>query len=273
MSSLDAALIRRLLSERTSAQLDDLECFASIESTNTYLLEQAPPKAERFRVAIADHQTAGRGQRHRHWESPEGAGLYLSLAYTFDEQPEQLSSLTLAIGIGVVDALRQLEIEGISLKWPNDIVALDGKLGGILTEVRSRTDDNVTVVTGIGLNIDLPDGEEIGMDSEWARRAIDISSVVEKVPAREEIAAGIIEAICAAMKKFEALGFAGFSQDWVQHDWLQGREITVDLPAGRITGVAAGVDTDGALLVDTGKEKARVVSGSIVTARPTEVAH
>ena len=142
-----------------------------------------------------------------------------------------------------------------------------------MTEVRSRAADSVTVVTGIGLNIDLPDGEEIGMDSEWARRAIDISSVVEKVPAREEIAAGIIEAIYAAMRKFEALGFAGFSQDWVQHDWLQGREVTVDLPAGRITGVAAGVDTDGALLVDTGKEKARVVSGSIVTARPTEVAH
>ncbi len=273
MSSLDAALIRQLLSERTSAQLDDLECLASIASTNTYLLEQAPPKTERFRVAIADQQTAGRGQRHRHWESPAGAGLYLSLAYTFDEQPEQLSSLTLAIGIGVVDALRQLDIEGVSLKWPNDIVALDGKLGGILTEVRSRAADSVTVVTGIGLNIDLPDGEEIGMDSEWARRAIDISSVVEKVPAREEIAAGIIEAIYAAMRKFEALGFAGFSQDWVQHDWLQGREVTVDLPAGRITGVAAGVDTDGALLVDTGKEKARVVSGSIVTARPTEVAH
>ena len=273
MSSLDAALIRRLLSERTSAQLDDLECFASIASTNTYLLEQVPPKADRFRVAIADHQTAGRGQRHRHWESPAGAGLYLSLAYTFDEPPEQLSSLTLAIGIGIVDALRQLEIEGVSLKWPNDIVALDGKLGGILTEVRSRADDYVTVVTGIGLNIEMPDGVEIAVDSTWARRAIDVRSVVENVPAREEIAAGIIEAICAAMKKFETLGFAGFSQDWVQHDWLQGREVTVDLPAGRITGIASGVDTDGALLVDTGKEKARVVSGSIVTAGRTEVAH
>jgi len=273
MSSLDATLIRRLISERTSAQLDDLECFASIASTNTYLLKQVPPTAERFRVAIADHQTAGRGRHDRHWVSPPGSGLCMSLAYTFDEQPEQLSSLTLAIGIGVVEALQQLEIEGVSLKWPNDIVALDGKLGGILTEVRSRTADSVTVVTGIGLNIDLPDGEEIGMDSEWARRAIDISSVAERVPAREEIAAGIIEAIYAAMRKFEALGFAGFSQDWAQHDWLQGREVTVDLPAGRITGVAAGVDTDGALIVDTGKEKARVVSGSIVTAGLTEVAH
>ncbi len=120
MSSLDATLIRRLLSERTSAQLDDLECFASIASTNTYLLEQAPPKAEQFRVAIADHQTAGRGRHHRRWVSPAGTGLCMSLAYTFDEQPEQLSSLTLAIGIGVVDALRQLQIEGVSLKWPND---------------------------------------------------------------------------------------------------------------------------------------------------------
>ncbi len=271
MSRLDATLIRRLLSERTSAQLDELECFASIASTNTYLLEQEPPKAERFRVAIADHQTAGRGRHDRRWVSPAGSGLCMSLAYTFDEQPEQLSSLTLAIGIGVVDALRQLEIEGVSLKWPNDIVALDGKLGGILTEVRTRAADSVTVVTGIGLNIELSTaknrhGLRVGAP------AIDVSSVAEKVPAREEIAAGIIEAINAAMRKFEALVLRDSPRT--------GRNMTGCgprshcRPAGRrITGVAAGVDTDGALIVDTGKEKARVVSGSIVTAGLTEVAH
>lgn len=273
MSNLDETMIRQSLSERPSAQLDDVECFASIASTNSYLLEQPPPGPKRIRVAIADHQTAGRGRHYRRWESPAGAGLYLSLAYTFIEPPEQLPSLTLAIGIGVVAALRNSGINGVSLKWPNDIVALDGKLGGILTEVHSRVADGVTIVTGIGLNIDLPDGEEIGIHSEWARRAIDVSSVVEEVPARELIAANIIEAMNEVMEKFEALGFSGFSQEWPRHDWLQGREVTVDLPDGRIAGVAVGVDTDGALLVDTGKGRTRVVSGSIVMAAPTEVRH
>ncbi len=266
MSSLDEALIRRSLSEAPSAQLDNLELFDSIASTNTYLLVQPPPGPERFRVAIAEHQTSGRGRHNRHWVSPAGAGLYLSLAYTFEKTPEQLPSLTLATGIGVVGALQKLKIEGTSLKWPNDIVALNGKLGGILTEVQSRASDYVTVVTGIGLNIALPDGEEFGINSKWAHRAIDVSSVVEKVPALELIAAGMIEAMAAVMSKFESLGFAGFSEDWVQHDWLQGRDVIVDLPDGQISGIAAGVDTDGALLVDTGNEKARVVSGSIVAA-------
>ena len=266
MSNLDEALIRRSLSETPSAQLDDLELFDSIASTNTYLLAQPPPGPKRFRVAIAEHQTSGRGRHNRHWVSPVGAGLYLSLAYTFEKTPEQLPSLTLAIGIGVVGALQKLKIEGTSLKWPNDIVALDGKLGGILTEVQSRAADYATVVTGIGLNITLPDGDEFGINSEWAHRAIDVSSVVEKVPARELIAAGMIEAMAAVMCKFESLGFAGFSEEWVRHDWLQGRDVIVDLPDGQIAGIAAGVDTDGALLVDTGNEKARVVSGSIVAA-------
>ncbi len=192
--------------------------------------------------------------------------MCLSLAYTFTKPPKHLPSLTLAIGIGVVGALQKLKIEGTSLKWPNDIVALDGKLGGILTEVQSRAADNVTVVTGIGLNIELPDGAVIGMNSEWAHRAIDVSSVVEKVPARELIAAGMIDAMAAVMSKFESLGFAGFSEDWVQYDWLKGRDVIVDVPDGQIAGIAAGVDADGALLVDTGNEKARVVSGSIVAA-------
>jgi len=273
MSILDEMLIRRSLSEISSAQLDDLECFDSIASTNTYLLEQPAPRPKRLRVAIADHQTAGRGRHYRRWESPAGSGLCLSLAYTFIKPPKHLPSLTLAIGIGVVGALQKLKIEGTSLKWPNDIVALNGKLGGILTEVQSRAADNVTVVTGIGLNIELPDDAVIGMNSEWAHRAVDVSSVVENVPARELIAAGIIDAMFAVMRKFEAKGFGGFLQDWAQHDWLHGRRVTVDLPDGRITGVAAGVDTDGALLVDTGEEKARVVSGSIVTAELTETRH
>ena len=73
------------------------------------------------------------------------------------------------------------------------------------------------------------------------------------------------------MTKFAADGFAGFSKNWVRYDWLQGREITVDMPNGKIAGIAAGVDMDGALLVDTGNGKSRVVTGSIVVAGSTGI--
>ncbi len=264
MSSLDATLIRRSLAAEASAKLDDLELFGSIASTNTYLLSQPPPDPGRFRVAIADHQTSGRGRHFRRWVSPPGAGLCLSFAHTFEEHPDQLPSLTLAIGVGIIAALKNMGIDGVSLKWPNDIVALDGKMGGILTEVRSGTSGGATIVTGVGLNVDLPGDTEIGMESDWAQRAVDVKSIVDAVPRREVIAAGVIDALHGVMRKFAALGFAGFAADWAGHDWLRGREITVDLPDRQVSGVAAGVDSAGALLVDTGKEKIPVLSGSII---------
>ena len=266
MSLLDAALIRRSLSAESSSGLEELELFGSIASTNTYLLAKSPPGPRRFRVAIADHQTSGRGRHSRRWVSPPGAGLCLSLAYTFEDLPDRLPSLTLAIGVGIVDALGQLGVAAVRLKWPNDIVARDGKLGGILTEVQSRGGEGVTVVTGVGLNINLPGGVESGIESDWARQPVDLSSIVDEVPPRERIAAAIIDGLQGVMQRFAALGLAGFADDWAKHDWLRDREVTVDLPERQITGIAAGIDADGALLVDTGKDRVRVVSGSIVMA-------
>ena len=63
------------------------------------------------------------------------------MSYTFARVPEQLPALTLALGVAIVESLQQTGVEGVSLKWPNDIVALDGKLGGILTEVQSGSGD------------------------------------------------------------------------------------------------------------------------------------
>jgi len=266
MSSLDTSLFRQSLAVKTRTKLDVLEVFGSVASTNTYLMSQPAPDAGRFRVAIADHQTSGRGRHYRRWVSPPGAGLYMSFAYSFAERPEHLPSLTLAIGVGVIAALQKLDIDGVSLKWPNDIVALDGKLGGILTELQSRPTQGVTVVAGIGLNIDLPDNAETSIKSDWARRVVDVTSVCETAPGRTVIAAAIVNELHSVMRKFAALGFVGFVEAWAKYDWLNGREVIVDLPDQQISGVAAGVDNDGALLVDTGKEKTRVVSGSIILA-------
>jgi len=266
MSSLDASLVRRSLTAETRSRLDELEVFGSVASTNTYLMSQTAPAAGRFRVAIADHQTSGRGRHQRRWVSPPGAGLYMSFAYSFEEPPEQLPSLTLAIGVGVIAALHKLNVDGVSLKWPNDIVALDGKLGGILTELQSRATEGVTVVTGIGLNIDLPEDAETRIESDWARRIVDVASICDSVPGRATIAAAVVDELCSVMRKFAALGFVGFAEAWANHDWLRQREIIVDLPDQQISGAAAGVDNDGALLVETGGAKIRVVSGSIILA-------
>ena len=266
MAVLDAPNIRRPLSGPANSKLEKLEVFTSIASTNTYLMSQPAPQEGCYRVAIADHQTSGRGRHHRRWISAPGAGLCLSLSYTFLSRAEQIAGLTLAIGVGVIGALRHLEIEAVSLKWPNDIIALDGKLGGILTEVQSGKPERVTVVTGIGLNVDIPQRVDFGAESDWAHRAVDIKSIKQDPPDRELLAATLIEHLYLTLKRFEEFGLEEFLADWQQHDWLLGKQITVDMSDQQITGIAAGVDKDGALIIDADGARTRVISGSIVMA-------
>jgi BirA family biotin operon repressor/biotin-[acetyl-CoA-carboxylase] ligase len=268
MSKLDVDGIQEPLADLTNTKLEKLEVFSSIASTNTYLMSQPPPAEGRYRVAVADHQTSGRGRHYRRWISAPGSGVYLSFAYTFPAKSGQIAGLTLAIGVGVVSALQRLGIDGIGLKWPNDIVALDGKLGGILTEVQSGAEPGTTVVTGVGLNVDIAHRIDFGAESNWAHKAVDLKSVMPDIPDREIIVGALIDSLYLTFRQFAESGLAAFMDDWRQHDWLRGREITVDMPDRQVTGMAAGVDADGTLLVDTGTGQVRVLSGSIVMAGP-----
>ena len=263
MTMLEARNILAPISGIPGAQLDILEVFSEIESTNSYLLDQPSPPPGRFRVALADHQTAGRGRLDRTWQSPPSSGLCLSMAYTFRSVPDKLPSLTLALGIGVASALERLGISGIGLKWPNDIIADGGKLGGILTEVQNGTNDSVTVVTGIGLNVDLPDPMQTLNEPSWTNKIVDLKRCTGDPPSREKLSAVIIESLFDCMVRFESDGFVPFQDDWERYDWLEGKRVIVDMPDGRYSGVADGVDTDGALIMQTTEGRHRIISGSI----------
>jgi BirA family biotin operon repressor/biotin-[acetyl-CoA-carboxylase] ligase len=247
--------------------LNELEAFASIASTNTYLLEQPGPDAGRFRVAVADRQTAGRGRHSRRWVSPPESGLYLSLAYSFAVPPRQLPALTLALGVGIASCLAGLGISGVQLKWPNDIVLADGKLGGILAEVHAAASPGLTVVAGVGLNVALSQPLDYAPGDVPALPATDLAAALEALPDRARLAGTIVESVFSTMVRFEAQGFDEFVRDWQRLDWLAGRAVTVDTAGAQVHGIASGIDADGALIVDRAEGRVRVVSGSIVTHR------
>ena len=270
MTRLDAAAIHEPLTESAAAGLEKLEVFSRIASTNTHLLAQPAPATGRYCVAVAEHQTSGRGRHFRRWISAPGASLCLSFAYTFNRSAAEIEGLTLAIGVATVDALRQLGVQGASLKWPNDIVALDGKLGGILTEVQAGGAGNVTVVTGIGINMRIAGRPGFGVESDWAQRPVDISSLVRELPSRERLAGTLVDHLYLAFRRFDEHGLGLFMDEWREYDWLRGKEVVVDLPDRQVTGIAAGVDDNGVLLVETTEGKVPVISGSIVMARPAE---
>ena len=207
MNKLDADSIRQPISGVPGARLEILEVFSEIESTNSYLLDQPAPPPGRFRVAVADYQTAGRGRMDRTWQSPPSSGLCLSMAYTFRQVPSKLPGLTLALGIGAIEALHGLGINGIGLKWPNDIIAHDGKLGGILTEVRNGASDSVTVIAGIGLNVELPVDMRTLDKGPTTSKIVDLKDCTAEPPSREKLSVAVIESLFDCMVRFEADGF------------------------------------------------------------------
>ena len=267
MSRLDADAIRAALGEHATVRLEAFELFAEIASTNTYLMQGSAPAAGAIRVALTDNQVAGRGRHGKTWRSPPGSGVCLSMGYTFAARPDNLSALTLAIGLGVIEALERVGINGVALKWPNDLVADDGKLGGILTEAQALSGDAVHVVTGVGLNVDLPQEFGPGDEPEWAGRVVDLAGLAPGLPHMNTIAASLVDSLCGVYATYEQDGFAAFTPRWSARDWLRGRELTIDTPRRQLVGTGAGVADDGALLVDDGDgEVHRVSSGSVVAA-------
>jgi BirA family biotin operon repressor/biotin-[acetyl-CoA-carboxylase] ligase len=267
MTSLDADAIRRFANDPVRDRLADISVFAEIDSTNSYLMQKTGPEPGMISIAATSNQTAGRGRHGKTWQSPPGSGLCLSAAYTFAVQPDNLPALTLALGLGAIDALEGLGATGVEIKWPNDLVARDGKLGGILTEVQKQSAGAVTIVAGIGINVDLQQKLDFGLETDWARNVVDLKSICEITPGHEEIAGKVISHLLQALGDFEKLGFAAVADRWSRYDWLLGREITIDTADRQFSGVGAGVADDGALLVDTPESGVRrVSSGTIVIA-------
>jgi len=255
--------IRAPISEAPGSRLEYLEVFTEIDSTNSYLLEQEAPPPGWFRVALAEHQTAGRGRMERRWYSPPSSGLCMSMSYTFEKEPKNLPSLTLAIGVGIAEALESMGVAGAGLKWPNDLVVRNGKLGGILTEMRTGHGPAQTVVVGIGLNVDLgraPDADHIKTRLGYVS---DLAACLDELPDRSELSAIMIDTIFNTLVEFELDGFDRFADAWQRFDWLRGQRVSIESPDGRTRGTCQGIDADGALLLRTSSGSQRVLSGSI----------
>ena len=130
---LDADRIRSLLANTSHDWISHIEIHDTITSTNSYLMEQASAVLQSGHVCLAERQSEGRGRRGRHWVSPFGSNIYLSLFWAYGLAPAALSGISLAAGLAVIRALRQLGVSDIGLKWPNDILVDERKISGMLS--------------------------------------------------------------------------------------------------------------------------------------------
>ena len=253
---LDPEAIRGALAPMTRDRLTGLTVLDVVDSTNTWLAEHPGEPA----VCLAEFQSAGRGRRGRGWVSPFGANLYLSLAWRFDEWPPGFTALGMVTAIAAVRALESLGVQGVSIKWPNDLLAKDRKLGGVLVDLQGEPPGATRVVIGLGLNVRMPAAAAGKIDQPW----MDLATLAgNKAPDRSRLAAALIESLFAALDRFTAVGFSAFEQDWQRLDLVSGRAVALHSHDRTVTGVAAGVDEHGALLLRTPHGLERFVSGDV----------
>jgi BirA family biotin operon repressor/biotin-[acetyl-CoA-carboxylase] ligase len=244
---LNAESIRSSLPAAVAARLCDLEMFQQIDSTSDYLKRmQSPCPAGQGRVCVAEWQSAGRGRRGRRWVSPYGSSLYLSLAWQLSAAVLQSGGLSLVVAIAVLRALRSCGVKDVGLKWPNDIFYQGRKLAGILLDVAGESAGPFHIVIGIGVNSRLPESAARDIDQPWA----DLSQCGVSVD-RNRLAALMLTALVQVLDAFARDGLAAFTAEWERFDLIAGR--TVELRhdnENRISGIARGIDSRGALLID-----------------------
>jgi BirA family biotin operon repressor/biotin-[acetyl-CoA-carboxylase] ligase len=260
---LTAAKIRERLSPDVRDRIKNLDVAWSVDSTNTVLLSRAHPPGGSSEVMLAEYQTAGRGRRGRAWLAPPGGSICLSLSWTFREVPANLSALGLVIGVCKLRALRELGIAHAKLKWPNDVLVEDRKLGGILIELRAESGGPACVVIGIGVNVAL--GKPLlAKIAETGIAATDLITAGLAHPSRNAVAGALVDSCIRGLLEFEREGLRPFIEVWRDADALRGR--MVDLRAGTdevVHGLARGVDLHGALLVETPEGLKKFISGDV----------
>jgi BirA family biotin operon repressor/biotin-[acetyl-CoA-carboxylase] ligase len=218
-------------------------------STNSYTLDLAKKGAAPGTVVIADSQTGGRGRLNRFWLSPTGKGLYFSLLLQPDLAAVDLPKITLAAGLAICKAVAGESAVNLQIKWPNDLMLVGKKLGGILTESGAVQhivgDEKYFVVVGVGLNLYEPGG---GFPDALKERATFLSCHTERKIVAEKLLERCITEIEAVVNRMEKRDFPAILGEWKQRDAIKDKELSWVTPQGKkVTGISLGPDADGIL--------------------------
>jgi BirA family biotin operon repressor/biotin-[acetyl-CoA-carboxylase] ligase len=225
--------------------------FDSIGSTMDELRRLAAEGAASGTVIHADEQVAGRGRMARKWFSPPG-NLYLSILVRTGLPAVRSSELAFVTSVAVAETVRSLVPDRVTvrLKWPNDVLVSDAKISGVLLE---QADD--AVIIGIGLNILLAPTVE-----GYLTTTIAAQGGIATVDGTRDI---LLDRFKRLVTLWATDGFAPIRSAWLDLAHPVGTELKVSRPAGPIVGRFAGLDLDGALLLDAADGRMRILAGDV----------
>ncbi|USD41291.1 bifunctional biotin--[acetyl-CoA-carboxylase] ligase/biotin operon repressor BirA [Vibrio sp. SCSIO 43135] len=235
-----------------------VELIPIIDSTNQYLLDRVD-SLESGSTCLAEYQEKGRGRRGREWISPFGANLYLSMYWRLDAGMAAAMGLSLVVGVAIVEALEEMGLNGVKLKWPNDLYYQDRKLAGILVEMSGQAGAAAHLVIGMGMNLMMSDATE-GITQPWASLSeVAASQEVD----RNQLAVTMITTLKNSLADYELRGMSGFVERWNRLDNFIGRPIKLIMGPREVSGIARGINEQGAVLLETEQGIETYIGGEI----------
>jgi BirA family biotin operon repressor/biotin-[acetyl-CoA-carboxylase] ligase len=235
--------------------------FDSISSTMDIATQFAMNGLPEGTLILTEAQTKGRGRLGRQWLSPKYKGIYLSLILKPRILPNQAPTLTLLAAVSICEAVKEISGLDAQIKWPNDIILHNKKLGGILTELNAEMDETRFIIVGIGLNVNndtktIPEG------------ATSLREQKKENINRIELLQEILRRIELNYLLFQRKGSPPIINKWREYSITLGKRVRIISHKEHIDGTAVDIDMDGGLLIrkDSGVVE-KIMSGDVLHCR------
>ncbi|MFT4085792.1 MAG: biotin--[acetyl-CoA-carboxylase] ligase [Gordonia sp. (in: high G+C Gram-positive bacteria)] len=253
----DAARLRQMLA---GTRWHDVDVVAETGSTNADLVARAAEPGLDGTVLIAGYQSAGRGRHARTWETPHGQLAISAAVAAPAEGTEKLGWLSLLTGLAVREAVSEVAGAEVILKWPNDVLAADGrKVSGILAEYRPSSNGGGVAVIGTGINVDLPE--------QRVPTAVSVAEVAGHDVDPTELAAAYLRALSERLRLWPN-DLAGLAEAYRAASGTLGQQVRLILPGDvEVVGEAVDVDAQGGIVVDGPNGRITALAGDVTHLR------
>ena len=241
--------------------------YESVPSTNTEVARFAAEGAAEGLAIVADEQTAGRGRLQRAWSSTKGAGLYFSILLRPTLAPDRWPLITFVAALATGDALLDASEVQTDIKWPNDLLANERKICGILAEA-IETPTGRAVVLGIGINL-----TNDAFPADLLNVATSVANESGGQPERERILAALLNALARWYSLLhEPDGAAKIVAAWSSRSsYASGKLVQVTNGDEVLQGLTRGIENDGALRLETAQGIQLIRAGDVTSVRPARV--
>lgn len=255
------------VSTKNRALINNIEVLQQIDSTNSYLLEQAILKPTKNIACFAEQQTHGRGRRGRHWTSPFGNNIYHSLLWNFSKDPAEIMGLSLVTSVAIIRALKRYGItQELSVKWPNDILYLNKKLAGVLIEMHAESHGHCAAVIGVGINTHLTQKQASSIDQPWTS----ISEITQQKTQRNKLAGILLDELIVGIQQFDRSDLSIFIDEWQQYNAHSNKIVTLHTATNKmVKGKFVGITNQGAIIIADKQAKTQHYFSGELSFHPT----